>query len=58
MAIKHAFFISFPRGPGKDSLFSQYFYDVFSQHLASINKSLSIFKYDVPYCENCCQGDD
>jgi hypothetical protein len=58
MAIEHACFISFPRGPGKDSLFAQYFYDEFTEHLASIDKSLSVFKFDVDKCEKRRQGDD
>jgi hypothetical protein len=58
MTIEHACFISFPRGTGKDSLFAKYFYEEFCQHLASIDKTLSVFKYDVDRCEARRQGDD
>lgn len=56
MAIEHACFISFPRGPGNDSLFANYFYDEFVKHLALYDKTLSVFKFDRR--EERRQGDD
>jgi hypothetical protein len=56
MVFEHACFISFPRGPGKDSQFAQQFYEEFREHLAAIDKTLSVFKFD--QCENRRQGDD
>jgi hypothetical protein len=56
MAIEHACFISFPRGPGKDSRFADLFYDEFTEQLATLDKTLSVFKYDRR--EERRQGDD
>lgn len=58
MTIEHACFISFSRGPGKDTLFARYFYEEFTQHLALIDKTRSVFKFDVERCEQRRQGDD
>lgn len=46
MPLEHACFISFPRGLGKDSQFADYFYNEFTEHLAALDKNLSVFKYD------------
>ena len=56
MKLEHACFISFPRGPGKDSQFAEHFYFEFTQHLAAIDKTLSVFKFD--RCESRRMGDD
>lgn len=56
MKFEHACFISFPRGSGKDSQFAQQFFLEFSEHLAALDKTLSIFKYD--RCEDRRRGDD
>lgn len=56
MTLEHACFISFPRGPGKDSRFADLFYDEFTEQLATLDKTLSVFKYD--RCEHRRQGDD
>jgi len=55
MPLEHACFISFPRGLGKDSQFAEQFYDEFSEHLAGLDKKLSIFKFD--RCESRRKGD-
>lgn len=56
MALEHACFISFPRGPGKDARFADFFYEEFTEQLATLDKTLSVFKYD--RCEHRRQGDD
>lgn len=56
MSIEHACFISFPQGIGKDSQFADHFYNEFTEQLAAIDKSLSVFKYD--RCEHRRKGDD
>lgn len=56
MALVHACFISFPRGPGKDSQFADHFYEEFREQLATLDKTLSVFKFD--RCEHRRQGDD
>lgn len=56
MPLEHACFISFPRGTGKDSQFADHFFVEFTQHLAAIDKRLSVFKYDK--CEHRRQGDN
>ena len=56
MALEHACFISFPRGPGKDSQFAEHFYVEFTQQLAALDKTLSVFKFD--RCEDRRKGDD
>ena len=56
MDLEHACFISFSRGTGKDSQFADLFYEEFSEQLAAINKTLSVFKYD--RCEHRRRGDD
>ena len=56
MTLQHACFISFPRGLGKDTEFAEHFFVEFSQHLAALNKTLSVFKYD--HCEHRRKGDD
>jgi hypothetical protein len=50
--MEHACFISFSSGIGKDTKFARYFYDEFIESLAGYNKTLSVFKYDVPACES------
>ena len=55
MSLEHACFISFPRGPGKDSKFAYQFYDEFTEHLAGLDKKLSVFKFD--RCEDRRKGD-
>ena len=55
MPLEHACFISFPQGSGKDSQFANYFYDEFTEHLATIDKRLSVFKFD--RCEHRRKGD-
>lgn len=56
MALEHACFISFSRGPGKDSQFADLFYAEFTEALAASDKTLSVFKYD--RCESRRKGDD
>ena len=56
MPLAHACFISFPRGAGKDSQFADHFFDEFTEHLAALDKTLSVFKYD--RCEHRRKGDD
>jgi len=56
MAFEHACFISFPRGSGKDSQFARHFFDEFREHLAALDKTLTVFKYDC--CEDRRRGDD
>lgn len=46
MAFDHACFISFSRGPGKDSQFADHFFEEFRQQLAAMDKTLSVFKFD------------
>jgi hypothetical protein len=55
MALQHACFISFPRGLGKDSQFADHFFNEFKEHLAVLDKNLSVFKYD--RCEDRRRGD-
>src|SRR6185295_14367224 len=55
MPIEHACFISFPKGVGKDSQFANHFYDELREHLAVLDKHLSVFKYD--RCEDRRKGD-
>jgi hypothetical protein len=55
MALQHACFISFPRGLGKDSQFADHFFNEFKEHLAVLDKNLSVFKYD--RCEDRRKGD-
>jgi len=52
--LEHACFISFSRGQGKDSLFANCFFDEFCEHLAALDKTLSVFKYD--RCDHRQQG--
>lgn len=54
MPIDHACFISFPRGPGKDTQFAAHFYEELVAQLAAYG-NLSVFKYD--RCEDRRQGD-
>lgn len=56
MPLEHACFISFSRGVGKDSQFAQHFYVEFTQQLAALDKTLSVFKCD--RCEQRRKGDD
>src|SRR5260221_2978030 len=56
MALEHACFVSFSRGSGKDSQFADLFYLEFSEHLAALDKRLSVFKYD--RCNHRRRGDD
>lgn len=56
MPLEHACFISFPLGVGKDTQFAAYFYKEFTEHLAAIDKNLSVFKVD--RCEHRRKGDD
>lgn len=55
MPLKHACFISFPRGNGKDSQFAEHFFIEFTEQLATLDKTLSVFKYD--RCESQRRGD-
>lgn len=56
MNLSHACFISFPRGDGKDTVFAEYFFLELKEALATIDKKLSIFKFDK--CEDRRRGDD